>query len=96
MAPEYALHGHWRLCQFLIESGADVNERAPETDETPLHSALTHPNPAFDKVVEVLVANGADPNAVTKVGVATGAKYLMNEIQEVCSRPQPRQETGCA
>lgn len=33
-------HGHWRLCLFLIEQGASVNEPLPETLETPLHAAL--------------------------------------------------------
>ena len=35
-----AFHGHWRLCQFLIEQGADVNKPLPDTGETPLHAAL--------------------------------------------------------
>ena len=32
-------HAHWRLCEFLVESGADVNHSLPTTGETPLHSA---------------------------------------------------------
>ena len=36
-------HGHWRLCQFLIERGADVNRPLSDTGETPLHSALCTP-----------------------------------------------------
>jgi uncharacterized protein len=35
-----AFHGHWQLCQFLIEQGADVNHQLPNTGETPLHAAL--------------------------------------------------------
>src|SRR4051812_9549235 len=35
-----AFHGHWRLCEFLVESGADPNFALPDTGETPLHSAL--------------------------------------------------------
>src|SRR5208282_4558251 len=35
-------HGHWRLCQFLLERGADVN-RAEDNGESPLHSALCTP-----------------------------------------------------
>jgi uncharacterized protein len=35
-----AFHGHWQLCQFLIEQGADVNRPLPDTGETPLHAAL--------------------------------------------------------
>src|SRR5262245_14972393 len=56
-------HGHWQLCQFLIERGADVNHPLPDTGETPLHSALCKINrPAYDLVVKVLLAAGADPN----------------------------------
>ena len=35
-----SFHGHWRLCRFLIEQGADVNHTDADTGETPLHSAL--------------------------------------------------------
>src|SRR2546428_861317 len=53
-----AFHGHWRLCQFLIESGADVNRPLPDTGETPLHAALcTADRTAHDLVVAVLLAN---------------------------------------
>jgi ankyrin repeat protein len=69
-----AFHGHWRLCQFLIESGAEVNHASPETGETALHGALCKANrPAYDYVVEILLANGADPNVKTKPSVETGA-----------------------
>lgn len=69
-----AFHGHWQLCEFLIESGADVNHALTDTGETPLHAALCKANrPAYDLVVKVLLAAGADPNAVTKRGAKTGA-----------------------
>ena len=32
-----AFHGHWRLCEFLLEAGADANVAGAETAETPLH-----------------------------------------------------------
>ena len=68
-----AFHGHWRLCQFLIEQGADVNHPLPDTGETPLHAALCKPNmPVFDLVIEVLLAHGARPNSVTKESAETG------------------------
>jgi ankyrin repeat protein len=41
-----AFHGHWRLCQFLIERGADANLPLPDTGETPLHAALCSARPA--------------------------------------------------
>ncbi|MBI1940804.1 MAG: ankyrin repeat domain-containing protein [Acidobacteria bacterium] len=66
-------HGHWQLCQFLIENGADVNQPSPDTGETPLHAALCTANRlAHDLVVKVLLANGANPNCVTKASVETG------------------------
>jgi ankyrin repeat protein len=68
-----AFHGHWRLCQFLIENGADVNRAHPDTGETPLHAALCKTKSiTHDLVIKVLVANGADPNWVTKESVETG------------------------
>ncbi|MEX2152849.1 MAG: ankyrin repeat domain-containing protein [Gemmatimonadaceae bacterium] len=69
-----AYFGHWRLCEFLLENGADVNRPNPETGETPLHAALCTANrPAFELVVRVLLAANADPNRQTKPGVPTGA-----------------------
>ena len=69
-----AFHGHWRLCQFLLESGADVNRPLPDTGETPLHSALcTNNRLAHDVVVKVLLAGGANPNSATRHSVETGA-----------------------
>lgn len=68
-----AFHGHWRLCQFLIEQGADVNHPLPDTGEMPLHAALCTANrPAYDLVLEILLASGANPNCVTKPAVETG------------------------
>jgi uncharacterized protein len=67
-----SFHGHWQLCQFLIEQGADVNHPLPDTGETPLHSALCKADdPAYNLVLKVLLASGADPNRSTKAGVET-------------------------
>ena len=69
-----AFHGHWRLCEFLLENGADPNLSDPNTGETPLHAALcTTSRPGCGVVVQVLLAAGADPNQSTKPGVETGA-----------------------
>lgn len=69
-----AFHGHWRLCEFLTESGADANVADDETGETPLHSALCTPDrDAHDLVVRVLLDHGADVNRPTKPGAATFA-----------------------
>lgn len=69
-----AFHGYWRLCQFLVEHGAPANYQLPETSETPLHSALCSDDRLlYDPVVKVLIAAGANPNALTTVGVSTGS-----------------------
>lgn len=69
-----AFHAHWQLCQFLVERAANVNHPLIETGETPLHSALCKANrPAYDPVVRVLLAQGADPNRTTKASAPTGA-----------------------
>ena len=68
-----SFHGRWRLCQFLIENGADVNRPLPDTGETPLHAALCKANrPAYDNVIKVLLASGANPNCATKPSAETG------------------------
>ncbi len=67
-----SFHGHWRLCQFLLESGADANQPEADNGETPLHAALCSSRPGQNAVLQVLLAHGANPNAATKPGVATG------------------------
>src|SRR5262245_655318 len=69
-----AFHGHARLCEFLLENGADSNHALPDTGETPLHAALCKANrPVYEQVVEVLLAHAANPNTVTRPGAATDA-----------------------
>ena len=69
-----AFHGHWRLCQFLVEQGADVNLPSAENGETPLHAALSKSDRlAHDLVLKVLLGSGANPNCATKPDVETGS-----------------------
>ncbi|MFQ5528250.1 MAG: ankyrin repeat domain-containing protein [Thermoanaerobaculia bacterium] len=66
--------GHWKVCDFLIAHGADVNSAVAETGETPLHNALAKAGrPYFVYVVRLLLDHGADVNAKTRPGVETGA-----------------------
>lgn len=68
-----AFHGHWQLCEFLIERGALVDFAMPDIGETPLHSALVSEDRVrYDPVVRVLLSAGADVNAHTIPGVETG------------------------
>ena len=69
-----AFHGHWRLCQFLMEEGADPNFPLPATGETPLHAALCKADSAAHLgVINVLLSAGADPKAATLNGMETGS-----------------------
>jgi ankyrin repeat protein len=69
-----SFHGHWRLCKFLLERGAEVHHAAADTGETPLHNALCKTDRlVYDRVLMVLLSHGANPNAATKPGVETGA-----------------------
>ncbi|MGF1655633.1 MAG: ankyrin repeat domain-containing protein [Verrucomicrobiales bacterium] len=68
-----AFHGHWQLCQYLIENGAGINEPLKDTGESPLHAALcTSDRSTQDFVVKILLAHGADPNCVTLESAETG------------------------
>lgn len=68
-----AFHGHWQLCQFLIEKGADPNYPLPDTGETPLHAALSRANQlTAEHVVTVLVEAGAGPGVAARAGIETG------------------------
>ena len=66
-------HGHWRLCILLLEHGANVNDQSEENKETPLHASLCSTDRIlYDRVVQVLLSRGADPNLSAADGVATG------------------------
>ncbi len=68
-----AFHGHWRLCQFLIEHGANANHPLPDSGEAPLHAALCKAeSAAHTRVIRVLLMGGANPNCVTKANAETG------------------------
>lgn len=69
-----AFFGHWKVCDFLIKQGANVNAVVPQTHETPLHAAVSKAGrPYYYYVVKLLVENGVDVNAKTLAGTETGA-----------------------
>jgi ankyrin repeat protein len=85
-----AFHSHWRLCEFLLESGADANSASTHTGETPLHSALcaNTRETAADLVVRVLLSHGADPNSKTLPGKETGG--FMRDVRTRAETPLHR------
>lgn len=84
-----AFFGHWKVADFLIEHGADVNWHVPETGETPLHSALCKAGrPQYLYVLKVLVENGANVNARTIPGRETGG--FMRDVRTKGETPLHR------
>ena len=84
-----AFHGHWQLCEYLIEAGANVNLAEPETGETPLHvSFCSHQSSRHAEVARVLLNGGADPNVRCADGAATGS--FMRDVRTVGETPLHR------
>ncbi len=69
-----AFHGHWPLCQFLLEEGANPNEVLQENGESPLHSCLSKVNSRSTLyIVKALLHFGANPNVKTFPRKESGA-----------------------
>ena len=84
-----AFFGHWKVCDFLINQGADVNCHVAKTKETPLHNALTKAGrPYYFYVVKLLVERGANVNARTVPGIETGA--FMRDVRTKGETPLHR------
>jgi len=81
--------GHWKVVDFLISQGADVNHSQSDTGETPLHSALCKAGrPYFLYVIKLLVENGANVNAKTIPGGESGA--FMRDVRTKGETPLHR------
>jgi uncharacterized protein len=84
-----AFFGHWKVCDFLINNGADVNTYVNKTNETPLHNALSKAGrPYYFYVVKLLIDKGANVNAKTISGLETGA--FMRDVRTKGETPLHR------
>jgi len=84
-----AFFGHWKVCDFLIRQGANVNHHVDKTQETPLHNALAKAGrPYYFFTVKLLVESGADVNAKTIPGIETGA--FMRDVRTKGETPLHR------
>lgn len=84
-----AFFGHWKMCDFLLGQGADVNYQQADTGETALHSALAKAGrPYYAYVVRRLLEAGARVNAATIPGVETGA--FMRDVRTTGETPLHR------
>lgn len=68
-----AYHGQVEACELLLAKGADANAFAESTGETVLHQVISKRDSARTRIVELLVAAGADVNRKTLPGVVTFA-----------------------
>ena len=84
-----AFFGHWKVCDFLIKHGANINATVINTNETPLHNALSKAGrPYYFFVVKLLIEKGANVNAKTIPGMETGA--FMRDVRTKGESPLHR------
>jgi ankyrin repeat protein len=82
--------GHLELVRLLLDAGADVDRRDPDTGRVPLHAAVTAGAGDPLEVVDALLAAGADVDATT----ADGASAL--DISRVAAARHRRGDAGRA
>lgn len=83
--------GRAELVRLLLDAGADVDRRDPETGRTPLHDAVAaEPGGDAAEVVRLLLKAGADVNATT----SDGASAL--DISRVTAARHRRDDAGRA
>lgn len=84
-----AFFGHWKICDFLLNQGANVNTLVPETNESTLHNALAKAGrPYYLYTIRLLVERGAILNCKTIPNQETGA--FMRDVRTKGETPLHR------
>lgn len=84
-----SFHGHWQLCQFLVEQSADVIRQDPETGESALHNALCSEHQlGRNRVLRVLLANA--PILIARPKRAWRPGGFMRDVRTKCETPLHR------
>uniref|UniRef100_A0A803K6M3 Ankyrin repeat and SOCS box containing 10 n=1 Tax=Xenopus tropicalis TaxID=8364 RepID=A0A803K6M3_XENTR len=79
-----ALESHFLVCQRLIQAGSDIHAR-DQDQQNPLHLACKSANP---RVVELLLAQGAQVNAMSYSGNTAMQNILQVTAYRLANQPE--------
>ena len=74
-----ARNGHYKVCEILLEYGADVNFPT-DKGSTPLHAASYH---GHEDIINLLISYGADINIKNEFGLTPSDNAATNRYKEL-------------
>jgi hypothetical protein len=74
-----ARNGHYKVCEILLEYGADVNFPT-DKGSTPLHAASYH---GHEDIINLLISYGADINKKNEFGLTPSDNAATNRYKEL-------------
>jgi hypothetical protein len=74
-----ARNGHYKVCEILLEYGADVNFPT-DKGSTPLHAASYH---GHEDIINLLISYGADINIKNEFGLTPSDNAATNRYKEI-------------
>ena len=74
-----ARNGHYKVCEILLEYGADVNFPT-DKGSTPLHAASYH---GHEDIINLLISYGADINKKNEFGLTPSDNSTTNRYKEL-------------
>ena len=76
-----ARNGHCKVCQLLLQNGANVNALTRAGQATPLHRAATQ---GHVEITDLLLKSGADPNIGDADGFTALHRAVISNSGSVC------------